>query len=72
MFAVGLSVQPPPPPAELPLVLPPDAGGGAGLGVSGIVTVTGLDILEFPAVSRATAVRVCTPAPVVAVFQEIE
>src|SRR6266850_1190411 len=36
------------------------------------VTITGEEVVRFPAASRATAVRVWEPFPVLAVFQEVE
>jgi hypothetical protein len=56
----------------------PDAGavmatvGGAQSPVLDTVTVTGLEVVLFPAASSARAVRVCEPVLAVVVFQETE
>src|SRR5206468_6485309 len=55
----------------------PDAGAlmltaGGVVSAFDTVTLTGDEVVRFPAASRAVAVRVCEPLPTVVVFQGIE
>jgi hypothetical protein len=53
-------------------VIPTVGGAVSGGGAFDTVTVTGAEILELPAASRATAVMLCAPLLAIAVFQEAE
>src|SRR5206468_1428599 len=60
-----------------PDTVAPDAGAvmlteGGVVSAFDTVTLTGDEVVRFPAASRAVAVRVCEPLATVVVFQEIE
>src|SRR5207249_2962471 len=62
---------------SVPDTVAPDAGAlmltaGGVVSAFDTVTLTGDEVVRFPAASRAVAVRVCEPLPTVVVFQDTE